>query len=133
MTLEWADDDQYVIIEKKLVFKERKNRTECPNVCTGLNVWAAHQWIFEFILAMPVDWKKTALEPRLLSERRLYFAVISLAEGLNPPIMPREAAGHHGYTVQRNRSSTALHSCMTFLSFYSLSASCSLQHVPPNK
>ncbi len=49
---------------KKLVFKERKNRTECTNVCTGLNVWAAHQWIFGFILAMPVDWKKTALEPQ---------------------------------------------------------------------
>lgn len=33
--------------------------------------------------------RKAVLEPQLLRERRLYFAVISQAECLNPPIMPR--------------------------------------------
>ncbi len=33
--------------------------------------------------------RKQHLNPRQLSERHLYFAVISQAECLNPPIMPR--------------------------------------------
>jgi len=44
--------------------------------------------LYEYLHCQQTE-RKAVLEPQLLRERRLYFAVISQAECLNPPIMPQ--------------------------------------------